>query len=108
MLNRIVLVAAAAAWWASRPAQTQAHSMMVRLAGFRLLSSDLPATLRDTVDAEIAAAFNVDGVVGVSTAAGPAAGTAPDYTLGGTIQGVLPAGPPSAVWLRLKPTSMPQ
>jgi tetratricopeptide (TPR) repeat protein len=80
------LVAAAGIWWALRPPQGAAHSMTVRLAGFQLLSADLPATLRDTVDAEITAAFNVDGVVGVSTAPAPAPGAAPAYTLGGTIQ----------------------
>jgi tetratricopeptide (TPR) repeat protein len=80
------LVAAAGAWWALPPPQAAAHSMVVRLAGFQLLSADLPATLRDTVDAEITAAFNVDGVVGVSTAPATAPGAAPTYTLGGTIQ----------------------
>ena len=60
--------------------------MTVRLSGFQLLSSDLPATLRETVDAEITAAFNIDGVVGVSTASAPTPGAAPAYTLGGTIQ----------------------
>ena len=60
--------------------------MTVRLAGFQLLSADLPATIRATVDAEIAAAFNADGVVGVSTASAPAPGAAPAYALGGTIQ----------------------
>jgi tetratricopeptide (TPR) repeat protein len=38
------------------------------------------------VDAEIAAAFNADGVVGVSTASSPAPGEGPAYALGGTIQ----------------------
>ena len=60
--------------------------MTVRLGGFQLLSADLPATIRSTVDAEIAAAFNADGVVGVSTATAPAPGAAPAYALGGTIQ----------------------
>ena len=64
----------------------RAHSMTVRLSGFQLLSPDLPATIRATVDAEITAAFNADGVVGVSTASAPAPGTAPAYALGGTIQ----------------------
>ena len=73
-------------WWFLGPAPAAAHSMMVRLAGFQLLSADLPATLRRTVDAEITAAFNVDGVVGVSTASAPAPGAAPAYALGGTIQ----------------------
>ena len=38
------------------------------------------------MDAEIAAAFNADGVIGVSTASAPAPGSAPAYALGGTIQ----------------------
>jgi tetratricopeptide (TPR) repeat protein len=82
----VLLVAAAGAWWALRPAQAAAHSMTVRLSGFQLLSADLPATLRATVDAEVTAAFNVDGVVGVSTAAAHPSDAAPAYALGGTIQ----------------------
>ena len=81
-----MLVAAAGAWWWSRPVPAAAHGMTVRLAGFQLLSAGLPDNLRATVDAEIAAAFNADGVVGVSTASAPAAGPAPAYALGGTIQ----------------------
>ena len=38
------------------------------------------------MNAEIAAAFNADGVVGVSTATSSAPGAAPAYALGGTIQ----------------------
>ena len=60
--------------------------MTIRLAGFQLLSADLPTNIRDAVNAEIAAAFNADGVVGVSTASVPVAGPAPAYALGGTIQ----------------------
>ena len=82
----LALVAAGAAWWARRPAPPAAHGMTVRLAGFELLSADLPAKLRDTVDAEINAAFSVDGAIGVSTASAPPPGAAPAYTLGGTIQ----------------------
>jgi tetratricopeptide (TPR) repeat protein len=82
----VLLVVAAGAWWALRPAQAAAHSMTVRLSGFQLLSADLPATLRATVDAEVTAAFNIDGVVGVSTAPAPTSGAAPAYALGGTIQ----------------------
>jgi tetratricopeptide (TPR) repeat protein len=74
------------AWWWLRPTPAVAHSMTVRLAGFQLLSADLPATLPATVDAEIAAAFNADGVVGVSTASALAPGSVPSYALGGTIQ----------------------
>ena len=80
------LIVAAGAWWAPRPSQPAGHSMSIRLTGFQLLSPDLPATLRDTVDAEISAAFSADGAVGVSTASASAPGAAPDYTLGGTIQ----------------------
>jgi tetratricopeptide (TPR) repeat protein len=82
----LLLVVAAGAWWALRPAQAAAHSMTVRLSGFQLLSADLPATLRATVDAEVTAAFNIDGVVGVSTAPAPTTAAAPAYALGGTIQ----------------------
>ena len=80
------LVAVAVAWWALQPAKPAVHGMTVRLAGFQLLSADLPAKLRDTVDAEINAAFSVDGAVGISTAPAPPPGAAPAYALGGTIQ----------------------
>lgn len=82
----VFLAAATAVWWTRRPPQTSGHVMTVRLSGFQLLSSDLPATLRETVDAEITAAFSVGGVVGVSSEALPAPGAAPAYSLGGTIQ----------------------
>jgi tetratricopeptide (TPR) repeat protein len=77
---------AAGSWWWLRSSPPTAHSMLVRLAGFQLLSADLPATLGDTVNAEIAAAFNAAGAVGVSTASAPAPGAAPAYALGGTIR----------------------
>ena len=82
----LLLLMTGGAWWWLRPPPAAAHSMLVRLGGFQLLSADLPATIGDTVDAEIAAAFNADGVVGVSTASAPAPGAAPAYALGGTIQ----------------------
>jgi len=82
----LLLLMAAGAWWWLRPPPATAHSMLVRLAGFQLLSPDLPATTGDTVNAEIAAAFNAVGVVGVSTASAPASGAAPAYALGGTIR----------------------
>lgn len=81
----LLLAIGAGVWWL-RPQPAAAHSMTVRLAGFQLLSADLPATIGDTVDAEIAAAFNADGVVGVSNAKAPVPGSAPAYALGGTIQ----------------------
>ena len=75
----------AGAWWVLRPPAATPHSMTVRLAGFQLLSDDLPTSIHDSVDAEIAAAFNADGVIGVSTAQKPPPGSARAYALGGTI-----------------------
>ena len=82
------LLMAVGGWWLLRPSAAAAHTMMVRLAGFQLLSPNLPATMRDAVGAEITAAFNADGVIGVSTASAPPAGKAPTYALGGTIHRV--------------------
>jgi tetratricopeptide (TPR) repeat protein len=82
----VLLVMAAGAWWVLRPPPAAAHSMMVRLAGFQLLSTDLPATMRDAVGSEITTAFNADGVIGVSAASAPPPGSAPAYALGGTIR----------------------
>lgn len=82
----LLVAAGGAYWWLRAPPAVTAHPMMVRLTGFQLLSADLPATMKTTVDAEIAAAFNADGVVGASTASAPPPGTAPAYALGGTIQ----------------------
>jgi tetratricopeptide (TPR) repeat protein len=81
----LLLMTGAGAWWWLRPAPDAAHSMTVRLAGFQTLSADLPATMRDAVGAEVSAAFNADGVIGVSTASAPPPGSAPAYALGGTI-----------------------
>ncbi|HKO69965.1 MAG TPA: TIR domain-containing protein [Bradyrhizobium sp.] len=82
----VVLILGAGAWVMFRPVPLAAHSMVVRLTGFQRLSRDLPASLPDTVREEIGAAFGDQGVVGVSTALGPPAGTAPAYALGGTIR----------------------
>lgn len=82
----LLLAVAGGGWWLLRPAPAAAHGMMVRLAGFQLLSADLPASMGETVDAEITAAFNDDGVVGVSTASAPPPGNAPAYALGGTLR----------------------
>lgn len=82
----LLLLVAAVAWWQLRPAPAAAHAMAVRLAGFQLLSPGLPATMRDAIDAEIVAAFNADGVVGVSTASAAGSGAAPAYALDGTVQ----------------------
>lgn len=81
----LLLVLAAGALLLRSRAPTS-HPMSVRLAGFQLLSADLPTTIRDSIDPEIAAAFNADGVVGVSTASAPPPGSAPAYALGGTLQ----------------------
>lgn len=81
----LILAMSAAAWLWLRPAPAAAHSMMVRLSGFQAQAADLPATMRESINAEIAAAFNVDGVIGVSNTPGPPPGTAPAYSLDGTI-----------------------
>jgi DNA-binding winged helix-turn-helix (wHTH) protein/tetratricopeptide (TPR) repeat protein len=82
----VFLIAAGATWWVHREDQPAAHGMTVRLTGFQLLSADLPAALPQTVDAELTAAFSIDGVVGVSSASAPATAAASGYSLGGTIQ----------------------
>jgi tetratricopeptide (TPR) repeat protein len=82
----MLLALIAGGWWLFRPAPVAAHSMMVRLTGFSSLSTDLPGGMPDAIRDEIIAAFNDDGVVGVSTAATPPPGTAPAYALGGTVR----------------------
>jgi tetratricopeptide (TPR) repeat protein len=82
----VLVVLGVGAWMLLRPAPATAHSMIVRLTGFQLLSSDLPASLPDTVREEIGAAFGDQGIVGVSTSRAPPAGAAPAYALGGTIR----------------------
>ena len=79
-----LVVVGTVSWWFSRPNPT-VHSMMVRLAGFHLLSGDLPATMHEATGAEVTTAFNSDGVIGVSTAPGPPPGAVPAYALSGTI-----------------------
>ena len=83
-----LFLAAAGAWFTLRPqpSPSDPHSMQVRLSGFQLLSTDLPATMPDAISSEIIAAFNEDGAVAISTASAAAPGTAPAYALGGTIQ----------------------
>lgn len=82
----LLLLVIAAGAWRLNTSRAAPHSMTVRLAGFQPLSADLPATIKAAVDSEIAAAFNADGVVGVSTATVPPPGTGSAYALGGTIQ----------------------
>jgi DNA-binding winged helix-turn-helix (wHTH) protein/tetratricopeptide (TPR) repeat protein len=81
----ILLIVAAGAWLWFRPAPAAAHSMIVRLSGFRTLSANLPAAMRESMNSEITAAFNGDGVVRVLTGPTPTSGTAPAYSLDGTI-----------------------
>jgi TolB-like protein/Tfp pilus assembly protein PilF len=82
----LLVLVAGGAWWMLRPSAAAPHSMMVRLTGFRNLSADLPTGMPDAMRDEIIAAFNDDGVVGVSTASAPPQGDAPAYALGGTIR----------------------
>ena len=81
-----VLALSASAWLILRPSPVAAHTMLVRLSGFQRLSPDLPATLPQALNDEIVSAFATDGVVEVSTASAPPAGTAPAYGLGGTVR----------------------
>ena len=81
----LLLVMGAGAWWWFRPVPAAAHTMTVRLSDFRPLSPDLPAAMPGSIKAELFAAFNADGVVGVSTVSIPNSAIAPAYTLDGTI-----------------------
>lgn len=80
----IAILAAGSGWFLLRPAGA-AHSMQVRLTGFSRNSPDLPGTLPAALNDEINAAFNDEGVIGVSTAASPPPGSAPAYALGGSV-----------------------
>ena len=82
----LVIVASLGAWFLMRPSGTAAHTMQVRLAGFQLLSPDLPSTMPEALADEVNAAFNDDGVVTVSTASAPPPGNAPAYAMNGTIR----------------------
>ncbi|MGZ2412835.1 tetratricopeptide (TPR) repeat protein [Sphingomonas sp. F9_3S_D5_B_2] len=82
----LLLIVVGTLWWSLRPMQANAHALTVRLAVFQLLSPELPPTMGDAVRAEISAAFNADGAVGVSTGSKPLSGKGPAYALGGTIQ----------------------
>lgn len=85
-LSLVVVIAAGLAAMFLRPSTEVSHSMVVRLADFQALSSDLPANVPALVREEIIAAFGVDGVVRVSTAATAEPGMGPAYLLGGTIR----------------------
>ena len=82
----LLLVIAAGMWFRLRPGVTAAHSMTVRLAGFQLLSQDLPPTMPQMVREEIIGAFGDDGVIRVSTAGALENGKAPAYVLGGALR----------------------
>ena len=76
---------AAGAWWWFRSVPAAAQSIMVRLSEFRPLSADLPAAMPESINAELLAVFNADGVVGVSNVSAPNSVIAPAYKLDGTI-----------------------
>ncbi|MFL6725670.1 MAG: TIR domain-containing protein [Sphingomicrobium sp.] len=80
----LLLLVIAGSWLLLRPTPAAAHSMMVRLTTFQRLSPDVPQGMPDAMRDEIIAAFNEDGVVGVSTAGEPPPGSAPAYALGAT------------------------
>ena len=82
----LVVVASLAAWLLMRPGASVEHTMQVRLAGFQLLSPDLPSGMPQALADEMNAAFNDDGVVTVSTASAPPPGTTPAYAMNGTIR----------------------
>jgi TIR domain len=82
----LVIVASLAAWLLMRAGGAAEHTMQVRLAGFQLLSPDLPASMPQALGDEINAAFNDDGVVSVSTASAPPPGNSPSYAMSGTIR----------------------
>jgi tetratricopeptide (TPR) repeat protein len=82
----LVVVASLAAWLMMRPGAAAEHTMQVRLAGFQLLSPDLPSGMPQALADEINSAFNDDGVVAVSTAAAPPPGNTPAYAMSGTIR----------------------
>jgi hypothetical protein len=81
----LVVVGSLVAWFLMRPTGAATHTMQVRLAGFERLSSGLPASMPDAIRDEIIAAFSDDGVIRISTAPAPPAGST-SYALGGTIR----------------------
>jgi tetratricopeptide (TPR) repeat protein len=82
----LLLIGSIAAWLVLRPSSAAAHSMQVRLAGYQLLSPDLPSSMPAAIDDEVDAAFNDDGIVSVSRASRAPAGNTPAYALTGTIR----------------------
>ena len=82
----LVVVASLAAWLMMRPGAAAQHTMEVRLAGFQLLSPDLPSGMPQALADEINSAFNDDGVVTVSTASAPPPGNTPAFAMSGTIR----------------------
>lgn len=80
-----LIASATGAWLWLRSAPAASHSMTVQLSGFQLLSTDLPAAMSKSIDAEITAAFNVDGVIGVSAVPSAATKMQPGYSIDGTV-----------------------
>ncbi len=81
----VLLLIGAGTWWFLRPTHAVAQGMQVRLAGFHVLSSDLPNTLPRATADEITAAFSDDGSITISTAPGPP-DLGPAYAFGGTVR----------------------
>ena len=82
----VAILVAAMSWFLLRPSPAPTHSIIVRLDGFQLLSSDLPTAMPQMVREEVIRAFGDDGVIRVSTAPKAGAGSGPAYLLGGTIR----------------------
>ena len=82
----VLLFAGIAGWSWLKPGGAPAQALQVRLAGFQRLSSDLPATMPDTMRDELIAAFGDDGIVRASITTAPSSGKAPAYVLAGTIR----------------------
>ena len=76
----------AAGWFLLRPETTAPATTMVRLASFDRLSGDLPQGISEALRDEIIAAFSDDGVVTISIAPQSISGSAPSYSLGGTVR----------------------
>ena len=81
----VCLFAVIGIWLWLRPVTPPTHSMMVHLSRYRPLSKSVPATLPESINAEIVAAFNADGVIEVAAASTPAFEKARAYSLDGTI-----------------------
>ncbi|MBB4861027.1 DNA-binding winged helix-turn-helix (wHTH) protein/tetratricopeptide (TPR) repeat protein [Novosphingobium chloroacetimidivorans] len=85
IISTILLLGMGAYWTWLRHDWATGHSMSVRLSGYQLPSADLPAAIRVSTNAEVIAAFNVDGMIGISDTSAVTGARQPPYSLGGTI-----------------------